>query len=81
MNDKQLEAMHESFSEFYSFAYDNPDALGASYDQLIDIGDYLIKSDKDTLSAFVHKRGDFIASDRETASYAFAYVSSIQTIM
>ena len=73
IDDINIEEFGKKFSETYSFLYEHTDVDG--YDEAVDTFDNLIKNSdefKNILKDFNDYRQDFIAGDREAASFIFA---------
>lgn len=73
IDDINIEEFGKKFSETYSFLYEHTDVDG--YDGAVDTFDNLIKNSdefKNILKDFNDYRQDFIAGDREAASFIFA---------
>lgn len=75
MDEKEKETLLELFDDMYNLFYENPEeTIEFKQETLTTIGDALIKLDTRFFTEFSKARGDLIASDRETASYAVTYL-------
>ena len=61
----QLKTYSKIYDRFYEYGYD---------DSLVDIGDQIMKRDRDITAALIQAREDYLSSDREVAAYAVWYM-------
>ena len=67
----RIEAFLDKFNEVYSELYEAGDNV-AGFKEAVSFFDEFTKQQPEFVQEFVKFRGDFIASDREAASFAFA---------
>ena len=67
----RIEAFLDKFNEIYSELYEAGDNV-AGFKEAVSFFDEFAKQQPEFVREFVKFRGDFIASDREAASFAFA---------
>ena len=66
-----VEKFLDKFNEIYSELYEARDNV-AGFKEAVSFFDEFTKQQPELVGEFVKFRGDFIASDREAASFAFA---------
>ena len=67
----QIETFLNTFNKIYSELYDTCDNV-AGFNEAVSFFDEFTKQQPEFVQEFVKFRGDFITSDREAASFAFA---------
>ena len=67
----QIEKFLDKFNEIYSELYEARDNV-AGFKEAVSFFDEFAKQQQEFIGEFVKFRGDFIASDREAASFAYA---------
>lgn len=66
-----IKSFYEDFNKEYEFLYENNDNV-AEYKEAAEAFDEFAENHREFIGEFVRYRGDFIASDRETAAFMFA---------
>lgn len=66
-----MEMVLDKFNEVYSFIYDSEDKI-PNYQDMIALGDKMIRSHDKFVEDFIRYRGDILSSDREVAAFAYA---------
>ena len=67
----QIEKFLDKFNEIYSELYEARDNV-AGFKEAVSFFDKFTKQQPEFVGEFVKFRGDFISSDREAASFAYA---------
>lgn len=70
MKKLSMEELLKQFNKEYDFLYENDNVAGE--DEATEAFDEYLKHNSRLVAEFVRYRGDFIASDREAASFMFA---------